>query len=143
MLIGEYFTQLGDKNRLAIPKKLRDQFTGKVYLTRGYESCLIIVDAQRWELLLKEINKRPLLSLTVRDTKRFIIGGALEVDYDQQGRFVLPEPLKRFAGIEERVVFLGVGEWIEIWDEDRWKDKLGDLSDEVSDLAERLGNNSN
>lgn len=138
MFIGEYSTQIGEKNRIAIPKKLRDQISGKAYITRGYENCLILVDQKRWENLIDEINKKPLLSLNVRDTKRFIIGGASEIEYDTQGRFVLPESLKLFAKIEERLIFLGVGEWIEIWNEEIWKEKLQGLAGNVSDIAERL-----
>jgi MraZ protein len=138
MFIGEYATQLGEKNRLAIPKKLRDEINGGVILTRGYENCLIMVDTSRWETLIKEINTRPLLSMNVRDTKRYIIGGAVEIEHDTQGRFVLPESLKEFGNINEKIIFLGVGEWIEIWDEDRWKNKLNELSKNVSDIAERL-----
>ena len=138
MLIGEYYTQLGEKNRLALPKKLRDELSGKVYLTRGYEKCLLLVDTIRWNNLVTEINKRPLLSLNVRDTKRYILGGAIEIEYDAQGRFVLPEPLKLFAGIEERITFLGVGEWVEIWSEEKWNLKLESLSENVADLADRL-----
>ena len=138
MFIGEYATQLGEKNRLAIPKKLREQINGTVIITRGYENCLIMVDAARWETLLQEVNTKPLLSMNVRDTKRYLIGGAVEIEHDNQGRFVLPESLKDFGNITEKVIFLGVGEWIEIWDEDRWKTKLDDLSRNVSDIAERL-----
>lgn len=138
MLIGEYSTVIGDKNRIAIPKKLRDSLTGKVFVTRGYEQCLIMVDTQRWQGLIEEINKSPLLSLSVRDTKRFIVGGAVEVEYDSLGRFVIPEGLKTFATINQKIVFLGVGEWVEIWSEERWLDKLNNLTDNVADLAERL-----
>ena len=110
MFIGEYSTQLGDKNRLAIPKKLREQLNGSVTITRGYERCLIMVDSDRWEKLLDQINTRPLLSLNVRDTKRFLIGGAVEIEHDAQGRFVLPESLKAFGNIIDKIVFIGVGE---------------------------------
>ncbi|CAG1022571.1 Transcriptional regulator MraZ [Patescibacteria group bacterium] len=138
MLIGEYLTTLGDKNRVGIPKRLRDNLNGKVYITRGYEQCLIMVDSERWDYLVDEINKSPLLSLNVRDTKRFIIGGATEVEYDSLGRFVIPESLKAFAKIDQKIVFLGVGEWAEIWSEERWQEKLNDLNKNVADLAERL-----
>lgn len=140
MFLGEYQQQLGDKNRVAIPKKLRDLFEGRAILTRGYEKCLILVDQKRWDFLVKDINKNPLLSLDVRDTKRFLLGGAIDVEYDSQGRFVLPEALKAFAKIEDKVTFLGVGEWIEVWSTDRWLEKLENLSNNVADIAERLGN---
>jgi MraZ protein len=97
-----------------------------------------MVDSERWDYLVDEINKSPLLSLNVRDTKRFIIGGATEVEYDSLGRFVIPESLKAFAKIDQKIVFLGVGEWAEIWSEERWQEKLNDLNKNVADLAERL-----
>jgi MraZ protein len=139
MLIGEYHTQIGDKNRIALPKKLREQLEGKVIITRGYEKCLILVDNRRWETVINEIDKRPLLALNVRDTKRFLLGGATEIEYDSQGRFVIPESLKTFADIAEKIVFLGIGQWIEIWSEEKWNSKLEDLSSKVADIAERLG----
>ncbi len=138
MLIGEYTTQVGDKNRVAIPKKLRDELEGKIFITRGYERCLLIVDQQRWNALLKVINYNPLLSISVRDTKRYILGGATEIEPDNQGRFVVPEQLLKFANIQTKLTFLGVGEWIEVWDEDKWNSKLEALSSNVADLAERL-----
>ncbi|MDQ6985451.1 MAG: division/cell wall cluster transcriptional repressor MraZ [Candidatus Dojkabacteria bacterium] len=138
MFLGEYKNNLGDKNRIAVPKKLRDQFNGALILTRGYEGCLLLVDYKRWNFLLEQINRKALLSLSVRDTKRYIIGGALNIDLDSQGRFVLPESLKMFANIENEVIFLGVGEWIEIWNSEKWSNKLKYLSENVSDLAEKL-----
>lgn len=138
MFIGEYNVSLGEKNRIAIPKKLREQMNGLFYVTRGYENCLILVDSLRWENLIAEFNKKSLLSLSVRDTKRFILGGASEVEADSQGRFVLPDSLKIFSKIDNKIIFLGVGEWIEVWAEELWRSKLDDLSKNVSDLAERL-----
>lgn len=138
MFIGEYATALSEKNRVSIPKKLRLELKGKVYLTRGYENCLIMVDFERWDNLIKEINRRPLLSMDARDSKRFIVGGAYEIELDSQGRFVIPEPLKSFALIEMGITFLGVGEWIELWNEERWREKLSKLSETVTDIAERI-----
>ncbi|MCS7317388.1 MAG: division/cell wall cluster transcriptional repressor MraZ [Candidatus Dojkabacteria bacterium] len=138
MFIGEYKVQLGEKNRVLIPKKLRDEIKNKIYITRGYEKTLLLVDELRWEMLVKEINKKPLLMLNVRDTKRFILGGAFEVELDLQGRFVIPDELVTFAELKNKIVFLGVGEWIEIWNEEKWMKKLSILSNQVSDLVEKI-----
>lgn len=139
MLIGEFLSPLGDKNRIALPKKLRDQIEEEVVITRGYERCLLMVDQRRWEHLINEINRNSLLSLSVRDTKRFLLGGAYEIELDAQGRFVIPEALMKYAKISTEISFVGVGEWIEIWDATRWQEKLNYLSDNASDLAEKLG----
>lgn len=139
-LIGEYPATIGEKNRVAFPKKIRNEYQEQTiwYITRGYENCLILVDEKRWNNFIGIINKNPLLSLNVRDTKRFILGGAQQIEYDKLGRFVLPESLKNFANIENQLVFVGVGEWVELWDQDRWNAKLRDLSNKVGDIAEKL-----
>ncbi len=138
MFIGEFTTQLGDKSRIAIPKKIRTQLNGKIYLTRGYDYCLMLIDEQNWEKLLKNINVRPLLNVNVRDTKRYILGGSVVIEPDSQGRFVIPESLKEFAQVTEKVTFIGTGEWVEIWDYEKWKNKLNNLTKEMDQIADRL-----
>jgi MraZ protein len=138
MLLGEYSSQVGEKNRIAVPKKIREELKGKMIITRGYEGCLLLVDEARWKVLIGEINSKPLLNFSVRDTKRYLLGGAVEVETDSQGRFVIPDSLINFAQILNTAIFIGVGEWAEIWSEDLWKQKLDDLKNNVSDLAERL-----
>jgi MraZ protein len=138
MLIGEYTSPLGEKNRIALPKRLRDQLGSEIIIGRGYEHCLIIVDKAHWQGLLTNINKKPLLSMSVRDTKRFLLGGAHELELDAQGRVVVPDALKKYASIDKEITFIGVGEWIEMWDAVRWEQKLADLSEHASDIADRL-----
>lgn len=138
MLLGEYSSQVGEKNRIAVPKKIRDELKGRMIITRGYEGCLILVDETRWNVLIKEMNTKPLLNLSVRDTKRYLLGGAVEVETDSQGRFVIPDSLINFAQILTTAIFIGVGEWAEVWSEELWKEKLDNLKNNVSDLAERL-----
>lgn len=138
MLIGEYEGKLTDKNRLAIPKKIRDELKGNLVLSRGYEGCLILLDAKLWQALEKTISKKPILSLSVRDMKRFIMGSAYEIEVDDQGRFVVPINLKDFAGIDKSVYFIGLGDWIEIWPEEKWKGKITDLSKNATDIAEQF-----
>lgn len=138
MLLGEFTTNLGERNRIAIPKRLRDELEQKIYITRGYEQSLIIIDSPRWKRFIQQINERPLFSADVRNTKRFILGGSLEIEPDTQGRFVLSESHLKFSGITDGVIFIGVGEWIELWDKNRWEERLAELKIEVSDIADRL-----
>lgn len=138
MLTGEFESNLGDKNRVAIPKRLRDELIGKVYITRGYENSLIMMDAKRWKEFESEVNKTSILDSRVREVKRFIIGGAYEIEYDNQGRFVLSQQLIEFASIKEKIVFVGIGNWIELWDQEIWKEKLKYLSEEISLVSQKL-----
>ncbi len=138
MLIGEYRNRVGEKNRVALPIKFRGELGDSLIITRGYESSLIIVDKKLWANLIKEFGDRAFAMSKVRDTRRFLIGGAHEIDLDKQGRFVLPENLKEYAEIEEELVFIGLEDWIEVWDQVKWQEKLKVLKENAGEIAESL-----
>jgi len=138
MLIGEYEGKLTEKNRLAIPKKIRDELKGNVIVSRGYEGCLILLDAKLWQDLEKTINAKSILSVSVRDLKRFILGSAFEVELDEQGRFVMPTNLLEYGAIEKDVYFVGLMDWVEIWAAEKWTAKLKDLTNNATDIAEQF-----
>jgi len=138
MLKGEYASKLTDKNRVALPAILRKEMNGQITLSRGYDGCLILVDEKRWIDLIGLIKVEPILNLSVRDTYRFILGGAVDIDLDKQGRFVMPKGLLDFAEISSDIVFLGINDWIEVWDKDKWQQKLDKLKTEASDIADKL-----
>ena len=138
MLIGEYESRLGDKNRIFVPKVLRKELGENLIITRGYDQCLILVDKKRWKTLIQSIEVKPILSVSVRDLKRFLIGGALEVVLDKQGRFVLNAMLIDFAHLKKEIIFVGIKNWVEIWSKDKWIQRMDYLSKNIEDIAERL-----
>lgn len=139
MYLGEYISPVGEKNRVALPKKLRDSMSGeKLFLTRGYEGSLMLLEEADWQKLQGILNQRPLLNMSLRDTKRFLLGGAVDLTLDAQGRFVLPEGLIGYAEIGDSITFIGVGEWIEIWSTKVWQSKLEILKQTAAEIADRL-----
>lgn len=91
----------------------------------------------RMEILLKKRLKE--LPMSHRDTRkfaRFFLAGASQVEVDKQGRILIPNVLRDFAGLEKDVVFLGVGNRIEIWSRQAW-DGEGNF-DDMDDIAERM-----
>lgn len=138
MLIGEFESRFGEKNRIAVPKKIREELGEKLIITRGYEKSLIMVDETRWKSLIASIEVKPLLNAGVRDMKRYLVGGAYEAELDSQGRFVLSNLLKEFAGIEKEVVFVAIENWVEIWDKSLWTKKIDSINKSIEDLADRM-----
>jgi len=138
MLIGEYFNKVGEKNRIALPKKFREILGTKVIVTRGYEDCVIVVNEKQWNNLLSVFEDKPFTTSPVRDTRRFLIGGASEVVLDKQGRFVLPINLKEFAAIKKEVVFVGLVDWVEIWSRDAWEKRMEMIKPSAAKIAEEL-----
>lgn len=140
MLIGEFSNKVGQKNRTALPKKFRKIIGDNIIVTRGYEDCIIIVNEKQWGNLLRVFDDKPFTTSPVRDTRRFLIGGASEVGLDKQGRFVIPINLKEFAHIESEVVFVGLVDWIEVWSKEMWQKRLDMIKPSADKIAEELVN---
>jgi len=126
MLIGEYRYRIGLKNRVALPKKFRDDLGERVVAMRGYEGSIMVVSRKNWSKLVEEAIGGPLTDPKVRDTARFLMGSAHEIEFDAQGRFVLPPSLVEHAGTAagKEVVFVGLGRWVELWSSERWDSRL-------------------
>src|SRR4030042_2978051 len=116
MLIGQYFSKITLKNRISLPKKFRNEVGERLIRAKWDEGCCVIVSEASWrEIMAKLTGGMEILTKAVRDTDRFILGSAYELELDAQGRFVIPVILKEYAGLGENVVFLGLGERIELW----------------------------
>src|SRR3989344_1038019 len=76
MLIGEYRYRIGLKNRVALPKKFRDDLGERVVAMRGYEGSIMVVSRKNWSKLVEEAIGGPLTDPKVRDTARFLMGRA-------------------------------------------------------------------
>ena len=142
LLIGEYQAKLTEKNRIALPKKFREIIGSKLIITNGYEGCLIVVSEQQFEEITSDITVGKFVNNDVRDTTRFLLGGACEVDLDSQGRFVLPSNLLDYSGINNDVCFLGLKRWVELWSKDKWIKRKEEISNSATEIAARLGETS-
>ncbi len=139
MFIGQYEAVLGEKNRIAIPKKFRNELGEKFIIAKWYEGCLVLVSGKYWSALLEKLRGRSkIITLPVRDTDRFILGSAYEVEPDSQGRVVLPEKLVKYASLKNEVSFLGLGDRIEIWDKVLWEKREKFISENAEKLVEKL-----
>ena len=70
--------------------------------------------------------------------QRFLIGGAHECESDSNGRFIIPQVLRDFAGIVKEVVSVGMNDRIEIWPKEEWLDRGGDLTSVDDELLEKM-----
>ncbi len=138
MLIGQYEVKIGGKHQAALPRKLRDGLGDKLIVTKGFENCLIVVSEDNWKTLLEGTEGRPFTNKSTRELQRFLLGNATYVELDGQGRFVIPEYLRSFAGIKQEVVFAGIQRFVEIWDKETWEAHQKELAKDIEGIAERL-----
>lgn len=138
MLLGQYEGVVGEKNRIALPKKLREIIGNKLIITLGYENSLIIVSEAGWKALLEGTEGRPFIQKPARETQRFLLGGATFIELDSKGRFVIPDYLRRFAKIKTEVVFLGLSRYVELWDRRVWEVYRQNLEKNIDNISQKL-----
>ena len=63
-------------------------------------------------------------------------GNAFDLDLDRQGRVLLPLPLRSYAGIEEDVVVVGTGDYLEMWNSTRWTSEIARVEESAWQMAE-------
>ena len=139
MFIGEYKHNLDSKGRLAVPAKFRAALKKGAVVTRGIDNCLFLYPKEKWAEEAEKIAKLPQSQANARAFVRLQLAGAMEVDFDSQGRVTLPEYLRQFAGLKKKTVVAGLYDHLEIWDEDEWARYKTKAEKESTRIAETLG----
>ena len=138
MFMGEFHHSIDDKSRLIIPSKFRNMLGNGFIITRGIERCLYIYPKDKFDKIVEKLNSLPFTKKDAREFIRFFLSGATTVEFDKQGRIVIPGTLKEYANISKNCTILGTGDRAEIWDEDTWNNVYNSTYDNMSDIAESL-----
>ena len=139
MLIGEYTHSIDTKKRLSLPSKWRKELGMKLVITRGLDNCLFIYPLQQWRHITDKVGQLPLGQADTRGFNRFFLSGAVEVEVDSAGRVLVPDFLKEFAQLKNKVVLAGIHDRVEIWDEKRWAAYKRTIERNADTFAEKLG----
>ncbi len=137
MLIGEYQHNIDAKNRVIVPAKFREDLGKHFYVTKGLDGCLFVISSQGWEQLQAKIAAMPISKS--RSLQRFFFAGAAEAEPDKQGRILIPQNLREYAGLEKDVTIIGASVRAEIWSTERWNAVNSELTqDSIAEVMDAL-----
>lgn len=139
MFIGEYVHSVDDKKRLSVPAKFRKELGKKAVITLGLNKCLSLYPIKEWNAFAGKLAKLSMGKSEDRGFSRAMLSGAFEVEIDSIGRILVPDALKIYAGLKEKVVLTGVYDRVEVWDEGAWKSYKSQVVSEADRMAEQLG----
>lgn len=150
MFRGVNTVNLDSKGRLAIPTKYRDALVrlceGQMVVTVDRDGCLLLYPLPEWEEIERKLARLSSFQKQTRRLQRLLIGHATECEMDGNGRILLSQPLREFAGLEKAVVLIGQSNKFEIWAESTWNERRkqwlegdgeddGDLPAELESLS--------
>jgi MraZ protein len=151
---GRFELKIDPKGRLSLPSSYRQLLvhdskksqelivTNSRYLGK---SCLHAYTLPEWQKLERKIARLSSLKTEVQAFNRFYLSGGQVVEVDSQGRILIPQGLRRYAGLETQAVLVGMGAKFEIWAQDVWDkiyDNLTDSFEATMDAVARLEEHS-
>ena len=116
-MTGTYEHSIDAKGRLFIPAKLREELGVTFYLAMGVDECLAIYPQATWDKFTEKFASLP---MTQSRVMRPLFANAVKCELDSQGRIVIPQKLRKYAGLEKDAVIIGVNDRAEIWSAETW-----------------------
>jgi MraZ protein len=143
LLTGTFPRTIDEKQRLAIPKRLREALgQGEaeacvLYAAPGTDGSLALYTEESFSRLAEQLAASPPTGQDVRAFSRLFYAQAQRLEVDRQGRVRIPPELVQLAGLEKEVVLVGVRDHLELWNRQRWEAYLAEQQAQYDQLAER------
>ena len=146
MFRGVHHLSIDVKGRMTLPARQRERLDalcgGRLVATIDTQSrCLLVYPLPTWEELERQIQALPTLNPVVRRFQRLLIGYASDLEFDTNGRLLLPPSLRNYAGLDKKAVLVGQGNKMELWDEDTWmgeRDRWLELATDEGAIPEEM-----
>ncbi len=132
MFTGSYLHQVDSKGRVSIPAKFRYAVDSEGYpkfkLIKGIGDCLVLVTTDDFARVEGEYHADFPTFLELIKYKRAFLSRAITVNTDPQGRVMIPMDKLDEVGISKEVLIIGVGEWIELWNKEKYDKYIAEIS---------------
>jgi MraZ protein len=139
---GEYECKLDEKGRLKLPSAILNQLgenTSREFVAnKGFERCLYLFPKDIWTEKLNEVQGLNEYLPEVRQFRRLFIRGATAFLPDKADRILLPKLLLDYAGIDKTLVMTSVGEYLELWEPEAYRQTIESGSQDLSALAQKV-----
>ncbi len=142
MFRGRYEHTIDKKGRISIPSRYREILSARAddsLIVTNFDSCLVAFPKEEWEILEKKVSKLPQMKREVKAFQRYFISGAIECPIDKQGRIMIPQSLRKYAGLEKEVVLVGLIKKFEIWAKAKWESEFDQARDRFENSGDILG----
>ena len=138
MFLGKYTYNIDAKGRVTIPSRFKDELGSRFVITKWLDGCLAIYTAEQFTSLYSQLQALPNTMKESRMYVRTMMSYAMECEMDKQNRVLLTPTLIKEAKIEKAVVFVGVGDHVELWSEEVWNSYSEQTDDKFEEVAEKL-----
>lgn len=137
MFRGRFEHTIDAKGRISLPAKYREilssNYNDRLIVT-NFDSCLIAYPFEEWAILEERFSQHSIMEEDVQTFMHYFISGATECTIDKLGRILIPPTLRKHAGLEREVIFVGMITRIQIWDKSRWDEKFTEAQEKFNQI---------
>ena len=135
--LGRYDYAMDERGRVPLPPRYRKPMTEGAVLNQGPDPCLRLFTAESFEQQAALYTGEPATERAGRMTRHAFFANSFSVELDGQGRILIPGPLRAYAGLEGCVIIAGAGEWLEIWNPERFDAEMAAAARQQESAVER------
>ena len=122
LFLGTYYHEVAMGSRVTLPSRFKVELTqNQVVMIQADEGSILCFDAEQFVKNTQKYMQEPTLESDARLFRRNVFNNAVAVDVDEAGRFVIPEAMRKSAGINTKVVLAGMGDAFELWSQERYQ----------------------
>lgn len=136
MFLGQYTPRLDEKGRLTLPAKYRNELAEGLVITKGQDRCLTIYPAREFDRISRRLRAGAVARTEIRSFNRVFFASASDEVPDKQGRVMIPEKLRQYAGLDRDCVVIGNNTTVEVWQPEAWAAFEGPAEEGFADLAD-------
>ncbi|MDR2656258.1 MAG: division/cell wall cluster transcriptional repressor MraZ [Oscillospiraceae bacterium] len=120
--VGTFDHSLDNKGRTIIPSTFRERLgTGFTAAMNSEWKAIALYPAVKWGAIRDKLSRMRDTDPVAMAYKRMVSAYAMHVDeLDAQGRVLLPKAMREKAGLTQRILFIGMGDYVEVWDAERY-----------------------
>ncbi len=138
---SEYECKLDAKGRLVLPARIKNGLPetsgNELVVGLGFEKCLIVYPILEFKKLYAKVAGLSEFNPDYRKLQRNFFRGNTVVELDSSGRFLIPKQMLNYAQLEKQVVVVGMGNKVELWNPELYKEQLYDNQNEFSDHVQK------
>ena len=121
LFLSQYVNKIDKKGRVSLPssyrKVLPKQSKNDLILFKSIKfSAVDGCSYERIKKIAERIDKLDIFSEDQDDFSTSIFSEIISTKIDNEGRFLIPELLKKYSNIDDEVTFIGQGNYFQIWE---------------------------
>ena len=142
LLIGEHELVIDEKNRLLVPSEIRksmnsDRDGDAFYLVLGLNRKPWLYPERYYEQLVFQAQPELTPGQEQLDFAHMNFALASRVEWDSQGRLLIPDKTLRRTELNREVTLIGGGDHLEIWNRADWDARREQILARSADIAIR------